>query len=86
MPEKETVSKQKKKKQRVFEKQRVTTVHQGKNRRIEEYRIKGHLTKVKVVPGHGAPYYIYYNERWNDIPLKTDLATEKTPYWKLFSW
>ena len=83
MPTKQTVKKQKK--QRKFEKQRVTTVEQGKNKRIIEYRIKGHLTKVKVV-GHGAPYYIYYNERWNDVPLKTDLTTEKTPYWKLFSW
>ena len=61
-------------------------VHEGKGKRIEEYRVRGHLTKVKVISKYGKPYYIYYDEKWNDVPVKSDLSADKTPFWKIFSW
>src|SRR5215831_17546890 len=35
----------------------VTTVER-ENEKIEEYRVKGRLTMVKVTPRHGRPYYL----------------------------
>lgn len=54
---------------------------------IEEYRVKGRLTMVKIISKKAKPYFIYYDENWNEAPGSKDLDdTPKTPYWKIFSW
>lgn len=63
------------------------TVRRESGQIIEEYRIKGQLTMVKITPSKNSPpYYIYYNEEWSDSAARQDLGAEKTHYWKVFSW
>lgn len=63
-----------------------TVRHEG-SKIIEEYRVKGRLTMVKIISKKAKPYFIYYDEDWNQAPGSKDLDdTPKTPYWKIFSW
>ena len=62
------------------------TVRQGKTKRYEEYRIKGQLVKVKVIPKRGKGYEIHNDEEWVESPVRHDLDTQNTPRWKIFSW
>lgn len=63
------------------------TVRRQHGQTIEEYRIKGQLTMVKITPSKNSPpYYIYYNEEWSGSSARHDLDAEKTHYWKLFTW
>lgn len=67
--------------------QQQVTVRRERGQVIEEYRIKGQLTMVKIKPSKNAPpYYIYYNEEWSNSAARHDLDAEKTHYWKLFTW
>ena len=65
--------------------QKVTT-RREQGQVIEEYRIKGHLTMVKISPKTGKPYYIYYNDGWSGATEDSDLHDGKPSYWKIFSW
>jgi hypothetical protein len=67
----------------------VVTVRQNGNERVEEYRKKGILYFVRVVPPEGPPRY--YVDRRSDIP--PDISQLSAPsghvepvYFKLFEW
>ncbi len=63
------------------------TIRYVGGRVIEEYRVRGRLTMVKVISKKAKPYFIYYNENWNSSPASQDLDdTQKKPTWKIFSW
>jgi len=80
-------SRKKYKKPKALPKSADKTVRQQGSRVIEEYRVKGRLTMVKVISKKAKPYFIYYDENWNSKPGSDDLDdTPKTPYWKIFSW
>ncbi len=65
----------------------VTIVPQGEGR-VEEYRIKGQLYMIKVVPSKGLPYYLIDSD--GDGRLETrrnDLDPDVViPRWTLFEW
>lgn len=48
----------------------------------EEYRYNGHLYMVKVIPSHGPPYYLVYDERGR--ARRSDLEPDViVPQWVL---
>jgi uncharacterized protein DUF2782 len=67
----------------------VITVRQNGNERVEEYRKKGVLYFVRVVPPEGPPRY-YVNNR-SDVPpdiqqLAAPSGHVEPVYYKLFEW
>ena len=62
------------------------TVVQRENETIEEFRVKGQLTMIKVTPRHGRPYYLVADSEgafWRRDSLDTGL---RVPMWVLFSF
>jgi hypothetical protein len=64
----------------------VTTVER-ENEKIEEYRVKGRLTMVKVTPRHGRPYYLVPEGPDGAFVRHDSLDTGlKVPMWLLYSF
>ena len=64
----------------------VTIVRRDKET-IEEYRVNGRLTMVKVTPRHGRPYYLVANGADGTFIRRDSLDTGlRVPLWVLFSF
>jgi hypothetical protein len=54
---------------------------------IEEYRVNGHLTMIKVIPKTGRPYYLVAEGTDGKLIRRDSLDTGlKVPMWLLFSF
>lgn len=55
---------------------------------IEEYRLNGHLYKIKVTPAVGPVYYLIDEDGDGNMEKKmSDIYnTERVPQWVLFKW
>jgi hypothetical protein len=54
---------------------------------IEEYRVKGRLTMIKVIPKTGRPYYLVADGSDGTFVRRDSLDTGfKVPMWLLFSF
>ncbi len=62
------------------------TVRRDGNKIVEEYRIKGVLTMVKVIPKSGAPYFLYNDGEWHAPPGQNGLENPSTAFWRIISW
>ena len=63
----------------------VTIIHREEET-IEEFRVKGRLTMIKVTPRHGRPYYLVADSEgafWRRDSLDSGL---RVPMWVLFSF
>jgi hypothetical protein len=64
----------------------ITVVRREKET-IEEYRVGGRLTMVKVTPIHGRPYYLVANGADGTFTRRDSLDTGlRVPLWVLFSF
>ncbi len=63
-------------------------VHDYSNRRVEEYRVNGHLYMIKISPAAGAPYYLIDDDGSGHMEYRRDAAGRdiRVPQWTLFSW
>lgn len=55
---------------------------------VEEYRLAGQLTMVRITPLHGKPYYLY-DDNGNGRLDRTDAdhnATVSPVYWTIYEW
>jgi len=63
------------------------TIQRRENETIEEYRVNGKLTMVKVTPRHGRPYYLVANGTDGTFIRRDSLDSGlKVPLWVLFSF
>lgn len=62
------------------------TIHKGKQKVIEEYRINGQLYMIRVIPKIGKPYYIRYTDGTSGQAIRRELDDINMPFWKLFEW
>jgi hypothetical protein len=63
------------------------TVVRRENETIEEYRVGGRLTMVKVTPKHGRPYYLVADGANGTFIRRDSLDSGlKVPLWVLFSF
>lgn len=62
----------------------ITRYQEGDNT-IEEYRVKGFLYSIKVIPKEGRPYYLM-NANGDNTTLQNKGPQEKIPSWTLFNW
>ncbi len=63
------------------------TIQRRENETIEEYRVNGRLTMVKVTPRHGRPYYLVANGTDGTFIRRDSLDTGlRVPLWVLFSF
>jgi hypothetical protein len=63
------------------------TIIRREQETIEEYRVNGRLTMVKVTPRHGRPYYLVANGADGTFIRRDSLDTGlKVPLWVLFSF
>lgn len=63
------------------------TVIQRETETIEEFRVKGRLTMVKVTPRHGRPYYLVAEGAEGAFVRRDSLDTGlRVPLWVLFSF
>ncbi|HZI84344.1 MAG TPA: DUF2782 domain-containing protein [Casimicrobiaceae bacterium] len=63
------------------------TIVRRENETVEEYRVNGRLTMVKVTPRHGRPYYLVANGADGAFIRRDSLDTGlRVPLWVLFSF
>lgn len=63
------------------------TIVRREQETIEEYRVNGRLTMVKVTPRHGRPYYLVANGNDGTFIRRDSLDTGlRVPLWVLFSF
>jgi hypothetical protein len=63
------------------------TIVRRENETIEEYRVNGRLTMVKVTPRHGRPYYLVASTDGTTFIRRDSLDTGlRVPLWVLFSF
>jgi hypothetical protein len=63
------------------------TIVRRENETIEEYRVHGRLTMVKVTPRHGRPYYLVADGADGTFTRRDSLDTGlRVPLWVLFSF
>ncbi len=62
----------------------VVTYIDGDNT-FEEYRTKGYLRAVRVIPTHGKPYYLVRADGDSNF-VRADNPNMRIPAWELFSW
>jgi hypothetical protein len=63
------------------------TIQRRENETIEEYRVNGKLTMVKVTPRHGRPYYLVANGTDGTFVRRDSLDSGlRVPLWVLFSF
>ena len=54
---------------------------------IEEYRLNGHLYKIKITPSVGPSYYLFDEDGDGNWERKSsDIYTDRVPQWILFRW
>src|SRR5271169_975955 len=64
----------------------VTTI-QRENETIEEYRVNGRLSMVKVTPRHGRPYYLVADSASGGFVRRDSLDSGlRVPLWVLWSF
>ena len=63
----------------------VTVIHR-ENETIEEFRVKGRLTMIKVTPAHGRPYYLVADGEGSFARRDSLDSGLKVPMWLLFSF
>jgi hypothetical protein len=67
-------------------KPQVTTIER-ENETVEEYRVNGKLSMVKVTPRHGRPYYLIADARTGAFVRRDSLDSGlKVPLWLLYSF
>jgi len=62
------------------------TIIQREHETVEEYRVNGRLTMVKVTPVHGRPYYLVANSDGTFIRRDSLDTGLRVPLWVLFSF
>ena len=63
------------------------TIVRRETETIEEFRVKGRLTMVKVTPRHGRPYYLVADGADGTFIRRDSLDTGlRVPLWVLFSF
>jgi hypothetical protein len=63
------------------------TIVRRENETIEEFRVNGRLTMVKVTPRHGRPYYLVADGASGGFVRRDSLDTGlRVPLWVLFSF
>ena len=63
------------------------TIVRRENETVEEYRVQGRLTMVKVTPRHGRPYYLVADGANGTFIRRDSLDTGlRVPLWVLFSF
>lgn len=62
------------------------TIIRKEDKTIEEYRINGHLYKVKVTPVLGPPYYMYDRDGDGTFDPIDQYEGTAVPQWVLFEW
>jgi len=63
------------------------TIVRRENETIEEFRVNGRLTMVKVTPQHGRPYYLVAEGASGSFLRRDSLDTGlRVPLWVLFSF
>jgi hypothetical protein len=63
------------------------TIIRRENETIEEFRVNGRLTMVKVTPRHGRPYYLVAEGAEGAFVRRDSLDTGlRVPLWVLFSF
>jgi len=63
------------------------TIVRRENETIEEFRVNGRLTMVKVTPRHGRPYYLVADGASGGFVRRDSLDSGlKIPLWVLFSF
>jgi hypothetical protein len=64
------------------------TIHKSEKRTVEEYRVNGKLTHVKIIPKHGYPYYLIDTDGNGSLDQRSSglrgVSTVNT--WKIFQW
>ena len=64
----------------------ITTI-QRENETIEEYRVNGRLSMVKVTPRHGRPYYLVADNANGGFVRRDSLDSGlRVPLWVLWSF
>jgi hypothetical protein len=63
------------------------TIVQRENETVEEFRVKGRLTMLKVTPRHGRPYYLVPDGPDGSFVRHDSLDTGlRVPMWLLYSF
>jgi hypothetical protein len=63
------------------------TIVRRENETVEEFRVNGRLTMVKVTPRHGRPYYLVATGADGAFERRDSLDTGlRVPLWVLFSF
>ena len=63
------------------------TIVRRENETIEEFRVNGRLTMVKVTPRHGRPYYLVADGASGSFVRRDSLDSGlRVPLWVLFSF
>jgi len=63
------------------------TIVQRENETVEEFRVKGRLTMLKVTPRHGRPYYLVPEGPDGSFVRHDSLDTGlRVPMWLLYSF
>ncbi|MFF7707216.1 DUF2782 domain-containing protein [Pseudomonas sp. NPDC007930] len=63
----------------------VTTYDQG-NVTVQEYRVRGQLYRVKVIPKHGKPYDLVRADGTGENFIRADQPGLQIPQWTLLQW
>jgi hypothetical protein len=63
------------------------TIVRRENETIEEFRVNGRLTMLRVTPQHGRPYYLIANAADGSFVRRDSLDTGlRVPLWVLFTF
>jgi len=63
------------------------TIVRRENETVEEFRVNGRLTMIRVTPRHGRPYYLIANAADGSFVRRDSLDTGlKVPLWVLFTF
>ena len=55
--------------------------------RVEEYRVAGRVTMVRVTPAHGKSYYLYDDDGNGRLDRSdADKNTVSPVYWTIYEW
>lgn len=61
------------------------TIHEGKDKMIEEYRINGELYMLKITPRIGKPYYLLNRRSAAGTPHRGDMESGiSVPMWQVY--
>lgn len=62
------------------------TVTEYADKTVEEYRVKGFLYAVKVIPKKGSEYYLIRADGTEDQFIRADKPEMRIPSWQILSW